>query len=256
MSFCVYTILYTLEDKEPEENEYVPMFLLWMAQLGKIGTATTMTILVDTRTKKYLMESTNFLVLYDRIQCNINLIEFAIPKTHMEGMRMKYYEFDYEEDYLMYLDIDVLVLKPLSGLVNGSKDLYLHAEGNIEEHGYLDAMNEEEKQSILECGLKFGFSAGKFIVGNKEKGRAFFKEIRGFIIDNPDTKYYSVEQPVFNRTVMCMETYLDIGIIDNDLISTNFHNYSDDTTILIDSCGEPGNGRRHLFKMVNVVTIL
>jgi len=254
MSFCVYTILYTLEDKKPEENEYVPMFLLWMAQLAKIGTATTITILVDSRTKKYLNDDTSFPVLYARIESNIVLIEFAPPKTHMEGMRMKYYEFDYEEDYLMYLDIDVLVLKPLSGLLKDSKDLYLHAEGAIEEHGYLDAVNEEEKQNILESGLKCGYSAGKFIIGNKEKGRALFKEIRAFIIDNPETNYYSVEQPIFNRTVIFMGSYLDIGIIDKSLISTNFHNYSDDTTILIDSCGEPGNGRRHLFKMINVVT--
>ena len=249
-SICVYTILYTLEDKKPEENEYVHMFLLWLAQFIKVKTAKSIVVLIDTRTTEYL-DNTVFGVLCEKLQCNLSILQFPVPKTHLDGMKMKYTNFDYDEEYLMYLDIDILVLKPLIGLIEDTgKDIYVDAENPIEEHGYLDAFNEEEKNSIINIGIKFGLSDGKFIIGNKEKRSILFQEIHRFIAENPGTTYYSVEQPIFNRVLLCMD--LDMSPLNNKYISPNFHNMSDDM-ILLDLCGEPGNGRMHLYKMIGGV---
>ena len=252
MSFCVYTILYTLEDKKPEENDYVQMFLLWLGQFIKVKAAESIVILIDSRTLEYL-DTTVFTVLCEKLQYNLSILQFPIPKSHLEGMKMKYTVFDYEEEYLMYLDLDILVLKPLMGLIGDTgKDIYIDAEGSVEEHGYLDAFNEKEKGDLIQNGVKYGISAGKFIIRNKEKGKVLFSEIHKFIANNPGTTYYSVEQPIFNRVLLCMGSYVDAAIIDPKYISANFHNMSDDT-ILLDFYGNPGDGRNHLYKMIGGV---
>lgn len=253
MSFCVYTILYTLEDKKPEENDYIQMFLIWFAQFIKVKAASSITLLVDTRTFEYL-KNTAFCILFNKIECNISILHFPVPKTHLDGMKMKYTKFDYNEEYLMYLDIDILVLKPLVGLMDDlSKGVYIHREcmneKDIEQHGHLDALNEEEKQVVKGFGINLGASAGKFIIKSKESRDALFQEIHTFIENNPNTTYYSVEQPIFNRAILCLGPELNIGFLNNKYISTNFYNMSNDT-ILIDLCGEPGNGRNHLYKMI------
>lgn len=254
MSFCVYTILYTLEDKKPEENDYVQIFLFWFAQFMKINTASTLTLLVDTRTYEYL-EKTAFSILSNRIECNLSILQFPVPKTHLDGMKMKYTKFDYDEEYLMYLDVDVIVLKPLIGLIGDtSKGIHIHRENidqkHIEDHGYLDAFNEEEKHMIKSSDIKLGISAGKFIIKDKAVRDALFKEIHTFMENNPNTTYYSVEQPIFNRAILSLGSEAKVGLVNNKFISTNFHNMSDDI-ILIDLCGEPGNGRAHLCKMID-----
>ena len=187
MSFCVYTILYTLEDKKPEENEYVLIFLLWLAQLAKAKVAKTIVVLVDERTAEYLQEHTSFPVIYNRIECNMSMLRFQSPKTYLDGMKMKFTPFDYEEDYLMYLDIDIFVLKPLIGLLGGVLEggIYVDAEGAIEEHDYLSALNEEERLAVLNGGVRHGFSSGKFILRNKEKRDILFSERHKFIMNNP-----------------------------------------------------------------------
>lgn len=254
MSFCVYTILYTLEDKKPEENDYVQIFLFWFAQFMKIKTASKMVLLVDERTFEHL-ENTAFSILSKKIQYDLSILLFPVPKTHLDGMKMKYTKFDYGEEYLMYLDVDIILLKPLIGLIDDpSKDMYIDNEHTDEKylytHGYLDAFNEEEKHMIKSSGIKLGISAGKFIIKDKVVRDALFKEIHTFMEKNPNTNYYSVEQPIFNRAILCLTSKVDLGIINNKFISTNFHNMSDDI-ILIDLCGEPGNGRAHLCKMID-----
>jgi hypothetical protein len=253
MSFCVYTILYTLEDKKPEENDYIQMFLIWFAQFIKVKAASSITLLVDTRTYAYLM-NTAFPVLYSKIECNLSILQLPVPKTHLDGMKMKYTKFDYDEEYLMYLDIDILVLRPLIGLIEDpSNGLYIHREytheKDVDEHGFLDALNEEEKQIIKGSGTHLGFSAGKFIIKSKEIRDALFQEIHMFIEKNPNTTYYSVEQPIFNRAILYLGGGLNIAFLNNKYISINFHNFTNDT-ILIDLRGEPGNGRNHLYKMI------
>ena len=32
-TICLYTILFTLKDKNPEENHYIQLFVLWLSQL-------------------------------------------------------------------------------------------------------------------------------------------------------------------------------------------------------------------------------
>ena len=229
------------------------MFLIWFAQFIKVRTASSIILLVDTRTFEYL-KNTPFPILFNKIECNISIIQFPVPKTHLDGMKMKYTKFDYNEEYLMYLDIDIFVLKPLIGLMDDlSKGVYIHREcmneKDIEQHGYLDALNEEEKQLIKTYGIEFGASAGKFIIKSKESRDVLFQEIHTFIENNPNTTYYSVEQPIFNRVILCLGSELNIGFLNNTYISTNFHNMSNDT-ILIDLNGEPGNGRNHLYKMI------
>jgi hypothetical protein len=264
MSFCVYTILYTLEDKKPEENDYVKIFLLWISQIAKINTAKTIAILVDERTAEYMQQCTIFPTIYDNIQCNLIMMYSPVPKTHLDGMKMKYTPFDYEEDYLMYLDVDIFVLKPLIGLLNGcdlKSDIYVHEEGDIVCDYYSSALNERELQTILDSGIKMGLSAGKFIIRNKEKRDLLFSKIHEFISENPDTEYCTVEQPIFNRGLLVGDSDFKKSTIHTEFISINLQKYGGQTvlasgqTILVDFCGESGDGFLHLNKMINFIVL-
>jgi hypothetical protein len=173
---------------------------------------------------------------------------------------MRYTKFDYDEEYLMYLDVDIIVLKPLIGLIEDtSKGIYIDNENTdeiyLEHYGYLDAFNDEEKDLIKKSDIKLGVSSGKFIIKDKVVRDALFQEIHTFIEKNPNTKYYTLEQPIFNRAIRYLGPERNIGFINNKYISTNFHNMSDNI-ILIDLCGEPGNGRTHLCKMINGILAL
>ena len=257
MSFCVYTILYTLEDKKPEENEYVKIFLLWISQIAKINTVKTIAILVDERTAEYMQQCTIFPTIYDNIQCNLIMMYSPVPKTHLDGMRMKYTRFDYEEDYLMYLDIDIFVLKPLMGLLNGcdlKSDICVHEERDIIDKDYSSALNERELQTILDSGIKMGLSAGKFIIRNKEKRDLLFLKINEFICENPGTEYCTVEQPIFNRVLLLGTNDFKISTIHTEYITGNLEKYSGQT-ILVDFCGECGYGWVHLNKMINFIVL-
>jgi signal transduction histidine kinase len=49
MSFCIYTVLFTLSDREPSKNEYVKIFQFWISQIIKTNSAKKVVVLIDNK---------------------------------------------------------------------------------------------------------------------------------------------------------------------------------------------------------------
>jgi hypothetical protein len=94
-----------------------------------------------------------------------------------------------------------------------------------------------------------GFSAGKFAIFGKELRNSFFSRIHE--ICDYSTKYETVEQPLFNRSIY--EIPKDIISVDINMltehVSFNGHSYSEEKTIFYDLAGETSNGLTHFKKM-------
>jgi len=191
---------------------------------------------------KYLMRKAEFV---------FEFIQIKQPNTLLEGMAHKYTEFSYEEEFLMYCDLDVFVYKNLSLLNLGKADsLYLHAEGKISETEYNEALSREEKERIHMNSP--GFSAGKFIIRGKKIRDILFKKINS-IIGASKTTYFTVEQPQFNKAIYELTSQIPINpfLITQPLISNNFKEFSESETVLIDFQGLPGDGAFHLDKILD-----
>ena len=253
-SICISCVVYTLEGRSPEENQYIHMFLLWFSQLIKSGGLQENDIVyiyMDTYTNEYL-NNTIFSML--------KIIPFKIfiipqPKTHLEGMMWKYNYNDYSQDIFMYCDIDIYIMKSLHNITNTMKEntIYLCHEGSMEDDNYgADIPNEKvNKKNIL------GFSAGKFIIYGKEICNNFFNIIHNLC--RYDTNYYTVEQPFFNHAILYISNIpniqVDIQLL-KSIVSFNFHNFQKESTVFLDLAGEPGKGPVHLTKMVQFISLL
>lgn len=251
MSFCVYTVLYTLEDRNPEVNEYVQMFFIWLSQIAKTRAAKSCTLLVDSRTFEFLETNFIFNKMLEKLPLNLTTLVFPPPKTYMDGMKMKFIPFDYEEDYLMFLDLDIIVLKPLGELIEHAKnyDFYVQLEHGLFMYEYTNEMTEEEKSILVASNVRNGLSSGKFIVANKDVRDKIFSKI-SYHMNKTTNVYNTVEQPIFNRVLLLESADVKIATIDKTNISQNLNNYSDNT-IIIDYYGETCNGLFHLKKMVD-----
>jgi len=251
MSYCVYTVLFTLSDKDPCKNTYIKIFQLWISQLIKRADIKRCVVLADLRTLVFLADS--FILnkyLLRKAKFKLDFMKFDSPKTLLEGMMRKYTSFDYDEDFLMYCDIDVFINKPLECLsieTSKSEGLYLHAEGPID--NYAEAFNESMKSKFIKPGQP-GFSAGKFVIRGKTVRDLLFQKIHEF---NTGIHFYTVEQPFFNKAVYCLLDKINIytDYIVPPKISNNCRNFDEETTVLVDFQGQPGDGAFHLDKIID-----
>jgi hypothetical protein len=249
MSFCIYTVLFTLADKEPSENRYIKMFQLWISQLIKKSSVERCIILVDNRTLNFLAES--YILnkyLLRKAKFKLDFMTFEPPRNLLEGMIHKYTTFDYDEDFLMYSDVDILTYKPLFFLEIPKKEgIFLHAEGPICE--YAEAFTEIMKSNFVRSGQP-GFSAGKFVICGKSVRDLLFQKIHEF---NNREKFYTIEQPFFNKAIYSLLDTINIetNYIITPKISNNCRDFDEQTTVLVDFQGQPGDGVFHLDKMID-----
>jgi len=253
MSFCIYTVLFTLESREPETNEYIKIFYIWLSQICKLKAADRVVLLTDSRTSDYLSKSFIMEKMLREIKFTVNILLFPPPKTLLEGMTHKYATFDYAEDYLMYADLDIMFLKHPSLIVDGDDNdrLMVQFEMDINSHGYMEAMTEEERVAALKTSA-LGISAGKFIIRGKKIRDVIFKIINDMIGVAPDIKYYTIEQPIFNKVVFLVYDIIPVKRIPNEIISANFFEYTE-KSVLMDLFGDPGNGQTHLNKVIEFI---
>jgi hypothetical protein len=253
MTFCIYTILFTLADKDPQSNKYVQIFQIWFSQLIKTRAVKNCVIVIDRRTLSYLKtkEIFNKLILPLR-RFSLTFFEFNPPKTLIEGMTYKYSIFDYSEDYLIYTDLDVLIINSLEEFnFKTAECIYVHAEGPIMDNGYTDAMTDEEKAKLTPFSA--GLSAGKFVIKGKILRDQFFKRIKSHI--KSDSNFYSVDQPYFNKAIyeMTNREIINPHIIMHPYISINCRDLRKEV-ILIDFMGKPGDDNFHFEKMLDYLT--
>ena len=253
MSYCVYTVLFTLSDSKPEENQYIKIFQIWLSQLIKTNGVHRCVVLIDSKTFDYLKTAyiLNKFILKKAL-FPISFIQFTPPKTLLEGMSYKYHKFNYDEENLVYTDLDVLLLKPLSNLnLSLEEALHVHAEGRVFESGYTDAMSEQEKLHLDEAAA--GLSAGKFIIRGKRIRDLLFAKVLEYLKEEKK-EFSTIEQPFFNRAIYNLKNQISINpySIREPVISINCNDLTNDT-VFVDFKGDPGNGKFHLDKIIDFV---
>ena len=268
-SVCLYTILFTLEDKPVHKNQYIQMFLIWFSYVIKsksLDENDSFFIIGDRYTLNYLKHETPFESIAKLLLCKCNWIETEQPKTLLEGCMLKYNQLVRSDiiltlnyDILIYTDIDVIINKTLKTLVLEPNSIIVHEENDFSFDYFSAGIPENEKNEFVKCNsLIRGLSAGKFIIYGKSLAIDIFNMIIKY--NEAKTNYYTLEQPLFNRAIYnCIytekkETRLyninTYCIHYNNLPITDIDNY-----MLIDCCGKPGHYIDHMEKMLNILCI-
>jgi len=254
-SLCVTSLIFTLEGKAVENNEYLPIFMMYLSQLircGGLGKGDCLTMLIDKPTLAYLQEKTIFNALLSQMVCEKKVYTIETPKSILEGMMKKYLSFKYIQDIYLYLDIDIFVTQNLRNLVEDMPDNTIRVckEGLMKELNYsADLTSEYEITDNMS-----GYSAGKFACSSNDVLDNFFKNIHSYC--NKDDGYYTVEQPFFNHAILASEKYLKYDYFEDKLISFNGTKYKKGESVLFDCAGEPGKGEVHFKKMLSVLMLL
>jgi len=177
------------------------------------------------------------------------------PKTHLEGMMMKYNSLDYTQDIYMYCDIDIVILKSLHNLIDQMEPnkFYVMAEGSLLTPDYNAAFSKEKQLTFIKQDT--GYSAGKFVITSQKIRDIIFNEIRGRC--NFDTTFYTIDQPYFNCIMYELRNtpLLNTELFNSSYISFNGQKYNRDITVLFDCAGEPADGKKHIIKYVDFTAL-
>jgi len=258
---CLYTIVFTLKEKKPSENQYIHMLLLWISQLVHSNALTdkdSLQFYMDRVTYDYIVTKTPFGTIVSKLPCKPQVCLLESPSTLLEGCSWKYVVDvkTYTQDILIYCDLDIYICRPLGLFCKDMvpNTLYVQPEGYISDPNYGAHFKQEELQCI---GTESpGCSAGKFILSGKQVAESFFNAMRWILDSNKNTSYYCLEQPLFNyiiyRQFLAIESpasHIDLNTLSSS-ISINFHGYKKGDTVFLDCMGEPGNGSLHLEKFI------
>jgi hypothetical protein len=232
-----FTNLFTLEGKNPEENQYVYMFLLLMKTLRRTGT--------------YLPSEDSFYVMADADTANIlfqieidflEKVEYIIyprPKTLLEGASNRYTFFKrvYKPDIVaMYLDLDMICCRQFRPQLPADT-IAVFPEGGHEDPNY--------------CALKPldhpGISSGFWFIRIGPKTAALMESILALISEHPGD-FYTLEQPHFNAAITKESP---VVFLKPGLISFNASEDDISEAHFINLAGEPGNGAGHFLRMLN-----
>ena len=193
-----------------------------------------------------------FVGLHNIATCPVKLVLCPPPSTLQEGMMMRYIPLDYEQDCYMYCDIDILIVKPLRLLTEGTQPntVYVHPEGHLTNSDYGAAFTEEELATLTKTHpFPLGYSSGKYIIHGKGLYKDLMEAVARLFDQNPEL-YYTIDQPLFNKAVHTGPYTVDEAMFNKNTISQNYHFYSKDTTVLLDAMGIPGDGDFHLEKLI------
>jgi hypothetical protein len=269
-SVCLYTILFTLEDKPVHKNQYIQMFLIWLSYVIKsksLNENDTLCVISDRYTINYLKHETPFENMAGLLLCKFNMIEAEQPKTLMEGCMLKYNQLVISDvilrinyDILIYTDIDVIINKTFKTLVMEPNTIIVHEESGFDISNFSAGIPENEKNEFLKCNSQIkGLSAGKFIICGKSNAIDIFNMIIKYNLVK--SNYYTLEQPLFNRAIYNY-LYIDkkeIRLCNLNTYCIHYHYLlqmiNNDNSIFIDCCGNPGNYIDHMEKMLNVLCV-
>jgi hypothetical protein len=253
-SVCLSCIIYTLADKAVEENQYIDIFVMWLIQLLKVKALSkddVLQITIDQRTLNYLKSKyVCFLQLIKHLP-NFRFFINDPPKTYLEGMMWRFNLTPYTQDIFLYLDIDILVLKPLENLTKSMKPntFYVMLEGSMTDSNYNAAFSETDRLQFKDEDP--GYNSGKFAITSQQVRDHIFKEICDRC--KFDTTYYTIDQPYFNCVMYELQKtpYLDTELLKEPYVSFNGQGYNCTSTVLFDCAGEPANGKRHIIKYID-----
>lgn len=238
-------VLFTLADREVAENKYLPVFYTWVSKLvqnGGLGREDFLLISIDERTIEYLKTNSGILgTLLSYLKCPYAFKIFPAPATLLEGMRIRYTPHEFTQDAYMYLDIDVLVLKPLKGMLEGLEagKLGCVSEGSLTDPNYGADMSSTD-------GV--GYTSAVMVFTAPWTQEVLFRRVNELY---RDMDYYTLDQPFYNRAAYMMPRDSRI----TKYVSYNGHNYSKDDTILFNCGGNVGDGKIHFEKIHDIICL-
>ena len=264
-SVLLYTILFTLDHVPCHKNKYIDVFLIWLSCLVKSNSLNEndmLLIIMDKHTKQYLERDT----ICNKLISTYHFHIMPTPKTLLEGCMWKYNALTegllthYNKDILFYLDIDVIFNKSFKPITDNMipENIYVQQKGSFDLRYYSDGIPPEEKDEFIKCipTIK-GISAGKFIIYGISLAVDFFNRIIEY--NKVKTNYESLEQPFFNRAIynfLCIEKKVQILYCINDNIIYWSQMDNKPSAIMIDFCGNTGDGSEHLDKIQGVFCLL
>jgi hypothetical protein len=239
-------VLFTLADQEVAENKYIPIFCTWLSKLiqnGGLGRDDFLLISIDERTIQHLKTNAGILgTLLSYLKCPYAFKIFPAPATLLDGMKIRYTAHDFKQDAYMYLDIDILVMKPLRLIVDQTENakLYICTEGTLRDPNYGADMSSTDDP---------GYTSAVFMVTAPWVMEVLCRRV-GELYE--DKGYYTLDQPFYNRAVYMMPRDSRI----TKYVSYNGHNYSKDDTVLLNCGGEPGRDKIHYDKIHEILCLI
>ena len=240
-------VLFTLKNEPVRENNYLLIFYVWLSKLVQNGGLTKddfLLISIDERTIEYVRTTPKCLTyLLSELKCPWAFKIFPAPESLLDGMKIRYTPHDYKQDAFMYLDIDILVMKPLRSIVDQATPakLYVCTEGTLRDPNYGADMSSTDDP---------GYTSAVFMVTAPWVMEVLCRRVRELY---EDKGYYTLDQPFFNSAVYMM-------LHDNKLLtglhSFNGHGYSKEHTVLLNCGGEPGRGDVHYEKIQEVCCLI
>jgi len=251
-SICLTCLIYTLNDRDVKDNQYINIFYIWLAkviQSGGLTSRDSLYIIMDKRTIEYHTTNDTVLsVLFDHLPCPFSIVSIKPPQTQLEGVMNKFINIDYKEDVYIYCDIDILITNTFESMISDMKDktIYLDREGLLSDKNYSEGFTYETP------GLP-GFNSGKFVILGKELRDSLFQAINDLC--DYSTNFYTLEQPYFNRAIYILPVEnINISYLE-PFVSFNGRMYEKTRTVFNDVAGEPGNGKKHLDKMIHSICL-
>jgi hypothetical protein len=240
-----------------ENNRYIEIFILWLAQLAKVkalSPADSLHITIDCDTLSHCKKtyaSFDYLIKY--LPNVVFHIEKA-PSTLLEGMMWKFIKHEYLQDIFMYFDIDIYVMKPLHIITDQMhpNKIYLMQEGNLTHPNYNEAFPESIRATLTEYHP--AYSAGKFAITSENIRDIIFEQITKRC--DYTSNYYCMEQNFFNCILYEISSdFLDIDVFVSPSIIYNGSNYDAKYTVLYDCAGDPANGKMHIAKYMDLIVM-
>ena len=254
----VYTLLFTLQSKNPTENKYIQMFYIWLTYLLKYGGLTkddTICVLCDEKTLEQLNSNEILSTLMELCQSQFTIQSIQQLENISQGMIARY-TFQKENEFVLYLDLDVLVKRNIKEYFSNisilKNCLFALPEGklwNVDYGGHFLEKNElTENHPGFTSGL-FGYIWGDDV-------KQFMNAICVQCLQNQQSPFYTIDQPFYNKEVYLriskqIESKLKIYLIDENCVENNPDMLEGEKGgVFVNMCGEPGNDTLHFQKML------
>jgi len=266
LPLTVYTNLFTVAGSDPSENQYVTMMGIWYQFLkihGGLGEEDSILINMDKVTYEFIKSTGEV----DDFLKNIEITTFDQPTEVIDGMAARFAIGSILQKaspgrMYMYLDLDVLVCRPLRQLYDDvmiqnrlayvtEEKIVSYAMDILSESYLADRIPLTNTQRADLSGTG-GIGSGIFGWHNVDPDFSkFFTDIVEKIRKS-DTVYYTLDQPFFNEAVMLkkFDNEWSVYHIDSDHIGINEEIRPDVPYILMNFSGDPGNGQLHSDKLI------
>ena len=269
----IFTNVFTLSGQDPSKNRYVEMLGIWYLFLKSFGGLTEkdqVMLLMDEATHAFMRGTGEVDDFFKEVRVGL----YKQPTTLMEGMKARYsfaahLQTESPGTTFLYLDLDVLVCRPLNTLFDPvmarnrilytTEEKIAHISGDLLTDNYLGdraaSLTEEQR---LELANQGGITSGIFGWHNsKPTCSDFFKNIVEKI-DASDKQYYTADQPFFNEAVVLerLRSSWSTYHIDSSKVGINEDMRPDSPYVLMNYSGEPGNGDTHMIKLMDAHAIV